>query len=146
MGWGGGEDRSVIELRWKDLIRLGRRGVGDSSVTELRWKTSCAWAGGGGGWGGIVPSLNFVGKTSFALFSFVFPCFRIYSPSTFTNTYRHIHISTRDTCGGGGRSGQGGFGVDNSVIKELQRTLIIYAHSCSILTLPFVRLPLVEPL
>ena len=100
-GWGVGGDSSVIELRWKDLIRS---------------------------------------------LSFVFPCFRIYSPSTFTNTYRHIHISTRDTCGGGGRSGQGGFGVDNSVIKELQRTLIIYAHSCSILTLPFVRLPLVEPL
>ena len=82
-GWG---DSSVVELRWKDFIRLGRG----------------AWRGGG-----IVPSLNFVGKTSFAL-SFVFPCLRIYSPSTFTDTYRHIHISTRDAYGGGGSVWAGG--------------------------------------
>ena len=36
----GEEDSSVIKLRWKDLIRLGRGGVGagDSSIIELRWK------------------------------------------------------------------------------------------------------------
>ena len=55
-GWGSGGDSSVIELRGKDLIR------------------SFAWAVGG-----IVPSLNFLGKTSFAV-SFVLPCLRIFQP------------------------------------------------------------------
>ena len=73
-------------------------------------KTSFAWAeeggGGGGGVGAIVPSLNFLGKTSFAWaggwwggvgdssvielrWKDLFALSRIYSPSTFTDTYRH---------------------------------------------------------
>ena len=114
--------RCVIELRWKDLIRLRRGGWGDSSVIKLRWKDLFQLGRVEvGGVGGIVPSLKFVGKTSFAL-SFVFPCLRISSPSTFTDTYRHKHISTRDTCGGGGSVWGGGGGRDNSVIGGLQPT------------------------
>ena len=75
--------------------------------------------GGAGGVGGMAPSLNFVGKTSFALF-FVFPCLRISSPSTFTDTHTHTHIyiyrhihklkGYGRRAEGVGRSGQGGGG------------------------------------
>ena len=63
--------------------------VGKGDLLRCRWVWAPGMGGGGGGGGGIVPSLNFVGKTSFPL-SFVFPCLRISSPSTFADTYRFI--------------------------------------------------------
>ena len=83
--WG---DSSVIELRWKDLIRLGRGGWVRRIVPSLNFvgKTSFAWAEVG--WArGIVPSLNFVGKTSLT-----FALFRVSLPSHFFAIDLHRHI------------------------------------------------------
>ena len=103
---------------------------------------------GGGAVGGIVPSLNFVGKTSFAWAEgrgggdssvierrwkdLIRSLFRVSLPShffaiTFTDTYRHIYVSTRDTVRAEevGRSGQGvwGGGIIPSYLLYMRLTL-----------------------
>ena len=116
--WAGGVggcvgDSSVIGLCWKDLIRLGRGGVGavggwgDSSVIELPWKDFIRLGRGRGGWGGGDSSVIELRWKDLIRSLFAFIRHRR-SQTRIDITHKHKGCVRREWVGLGGGGGVGG--------------------------------------